>query len=49
MHTLKMKKRGFIKNKVMEAIITRSVQKAALIPLSHVYQPTLESDGAWVV
>ncbi len=31
----------------MEAIITWSVQKAALIPLTHVYQPTLESDGAW--
>ncbi len=37
MHTLEMKKRGFIKNKVMEAIITRSVEKVALIPLSHVY------------
>jgi hypothetical protein len=33
----------------MEAIITRSVEKAALIPLTHVYQPTLESDGAWGV
>ncbi len=31
----------------MEAIITRSVEKAALIPLTHVYQLTLESDGAW--
>jgi len=31
----------------MEAIITQSVEKAALIPLTHVYQPTLESDGAW--
>jgi hypothetical protein len=39
MHTLEMKKRGFIKNKVMEAFI----------PLTHVYQPTLESDGAWGV
>ncbi len=46
MHTLEMKKKGFIKNKVMEAIITRSVEKTTLIPLSHVYQPTLESDGA---
>jgi hypothetical protein len=46
MHTLEMKKKGVIKNKVMEAIITRSVEKAALIPLTHVYQPTLESDGA---
>ncbi len=33
----------------MEAIITRSVEKATLIPLNHVYQPTLESDGAWAV
>jgi hypothetical protein len=39
MHTLEMKKRGVIKNKVMEAIITRSVEKAALIPLTHVNQP----------
>jgi hypothetical protein len=31
----------------MEAIITRSVEKATLIPLTHVYQPTLESDEAW--
>jgi hypothetical protein len=46
MHTLEMKKKGFIKNKVMEAIITRSVEKAAIIPFTHVYQPTLESDGA---
>jgi len=49
MHTLEMKKRGFIKNKVMEAIITQSVEKATLIPLSHVYQPTLRSDGAWAI
>jgi len=37
MHTLEMKKKGFIKNKVMEAIVTRSVQKAAFIPFTHVY------------
>jgi hypothetical protein len=42
-------KKGFIKNKVMEAIITQSVEKGALIPLTNVYQPTLESDGAWGV
>jgi hypothetical protein len=47
MHTLEMKKKGFIKNKVMEAIITQSVENVAFIPLTHVYQPTLESDGAW--
>ncbi len=33
----------------MEAIITRSVEKAALIPFTHVYQPALKSDGAWGV
>jgi len=42
-------KKGFIKNKVMDAIITQSVEKVALIPFTHVYQPTLESDGAWGV
>jgi hypothetical protein len=47
MYTLEMKKKGFIKNQVMEAIITRSVEKAALIPLAHVYQPTFENNGAW--
>jgi hypothetical protein len=47
MHTLEMKKKGFKKNKVMEAIITQSVEKAALIPLTHVYQLTLENDGVW--
>jgi hypothetical protein len=37
MHTLEMKKKGFIKNKVMEAIITQSVEKATLIPFTHVW------------
>ncbi len=45
MLTLEMKKKGFIKNKVMEAIITRSVEKTTFIPLTHVYQPTFENDG----
>jgi hypothetical protein len=49
MHTLEMKKKCFIKKQVMEAIITRNVEKATLIPLTHVYQPTLESDGTWGV
>jgi len=49
MHTLEMRKKGFIKNKVMEAIITQSVEKVALIPLTHVHQPTFENDGAWGV
>ncbi len=30
----------------MEAIITQSVEKTTFIPLTHVYQSTLESDGA---
>jgi hypothetical protein len=38
-----------IKDKVMETIITRSVEKVALIPFILVYQPTFESDGAWGV
>jgi len=44
-----MKKKDIIKNKVMEVIITQSVEKATLIPFTHVYQPTLESDGTWGV
>jgi hypothetical protein len=37
MHTLEMKKKGFIKSKVVEAIVIRSVEKATFIPLTHVY------------
>jgi len=33
----------------MEAIITRTVEKEALIPLTHVYQATFENDGTWGV
>jgi hypothetical protein len=33
----------------MEAIIIRSVEKVAFIPLTHVYQPTFRSDGTWGV
>jgi hypothetical protein len=47
MHTLEMKNKGFIKKKVTKAFITWSVEKATFIPLTHVYQPTLENDGAW--
>jgi hypothetical protein len=49
MHTLEMKKKGFIKNKVVEATITRGVKMATLIPFTHVYQLTLESDVTWGV
>jgi hypothetical protein len=38
-------KKRFHKKKVMEAIITQNVDKAIFIPLTHVYQQTLESDG----
>jgi hypothetical protein len=44
-----MKKKSFIKNTVVEAIVTQSVEKVALTPLIHVYQPTFESDGVWGV
>ncbi len=47
MHTLEMKKKGFIKNKVMEAITTQNVENATIIPFTRLYQPTLKSDGAW--
>ncbi len=47
MHTLEMKKIGLIKNKVMEAIVTQNVENEALVPFTHVYQPTFESDGSW--
>jgi hypothetical protein len=30
MHTLEMKKKGFIKNKVVEAIVTQSVERQLL-------------------
>jgi hypothetical protein len=47
MHMLEMMKKGFIKNKVMEAIVTWNVEKTAFIPFTHVYQPTFGSDGVW--
>ncbi len=31
----------------MDTIITQSLENVALIRLTNVYQPTLESDGAW--
>jgi hypothetical protein len=48
-HTSKIKKRGFIKNKVMECIVRTSVDKVALIPFTHVSQPSFEIDGYWIV
>jgi hypothetical protein len=49
MQTMEMKKKGFIKNKIVEAIVRKSVEKAILILLTHVAQPTLENGGAWVM
>jgi hypothetical protein len=48
MHTSEMKKRGFIKNKVMECIVRTSVEKATLNPLTHVSQPSFETNGYWI-
>ncbi len=42
-------KKWFINNKVVEAIMKKFVEKATLILLTHVTQPTLENGGAWVV
>jgi hypothetical protein len=44
-----MKKRGLIKNKVVERIVRTNVEKTALIPLTHVSQPSFETNGYWIV
>jgi hypothetical protein len=49
MHTSEMKKWGFIKNKFMERMVRASVEKATLIPFTHVSQPSFEIDGYWIV
>jgi len=36
MHTIEMKKRGFIRNKVMERIVKTNIAKATLIPHTNV-------------
>jgi hypothetical protein len=36
MHTIEMKKHGFIRNKVVERIVKMSVEKATLIPHTNV-------------
>jgi hypothetical protein len=43
MHTSEMKKRGFI------CIAKTSVEKAALIPFTHVSQSSFEIDNYWIV
>jgi len=45
MHTFEMKKKGFIKNKVVECTVKTSVEKVALIPLTHVSQSLFEIDN----
>jgi hypothetical protein len=49
MHTLEMKKKGFHKKQGYGGHYYTRVEKATFIPFTHVYQPTLESDGAWGV
>ncbi len=50
MHTLEMKKKRFHKKQGYGGHLLHVVwKKAILIPLTHVYQPTFESDGAWGV
>ncbi len=52
MHTSKMKKRGFIRNKVIERIVKTSVEKATLIPhtnVTHGIDDSNETRHAWMV
>jgi hypothetical protein len=49
MHTFEMKKREFIKNKVVEHIVRMNVQRTKLIPLTHVSQPSFETNGYWII
>jgi hypothetical protein len=45
-----MKKRGFIKNKVVKHIVKTNVEKATiLIPLTHVSQLSFETYGYWII
>jgi len=38
-----------MKNTMVEHIVNTSVDKMALIPLTHVTQPSFESDGSWTI
>jgi hypothetical protein len=52
MHIIKMKKREFIKNKVVEHIVKMNVEKATLIPLTNVthgIDDLNETNHAWMV
>ncbi len=52
MHTVEMKKCGFIKNKVVECIVKTSVEKSTLIPhtnVTHGIDDLNETGHAWMV
>jgi hypothetical protein len=52
MHKAKMKKHGFIKNRVVERIVKTSVEKAKLIPhtnITHGINDLNEINHAWMV
>jgi hypothetical protein len=52
MHMAKMKKHGFIKNKVVEHIAKASIEKATLIPhtnVAHGIDDSNETNHAWLV
>ncbi len=52
MHTIEMKKCGFIKNKVVEHIVKTNVEKATLIPhtnVTHGIDDSNEIGHAWMV
>jgi hypothetical protein len=48
MHTFEMKE-GIQKKQGGVHIVKMSVDKVTLIPLTHVIQPSFESDGFWIV
>jgi len=45
MHQAKMKKQGFIKNKVMAQLVVVNIDKANRIPHANVIPPTFEGDN----
>ncbi len=52
MHTAEMKKRRFIRNKVVECIVKTNVEKATLIPhtnVMHGIDDSNETGHAWMV
>jgi hypothetical protein len=51
-HTFEMKKREFIKNKVVELIVKTNIEKATLIPhtnVTHGIDDSNETNHAWMV